>query len=98
MSRCRAWRFADKPGHPFGHEPGTCRKCWKPCFNKVPGDGPICDTCIEMFSTHLDPKVRLALIKLDPPDDVLRLMATDLDSSVATAAEKALAEHLISAA
>lgn len=87
MARCRSWRPVAVPGHPAGHLPGRCRRCWRPCGNPVDGAGNRCDECLWLLAAHRDPRIRLALIDEDPPRDVLDLMATDLDSVVQRAAE-----------
>jgi hypothetical protein len=43
-----------------------------------------------LLAQHRDPRVRLALVDEEPPEDVLDLLVTDLDSVVQRAAAEKL--------
>lgn len=87
MSRCHSWRPVEGSGHPVGHAPGHCRKCWRPCFRRT-GPGRVrCDECEDALANHPDEMVRRCLAADDDAsDDVLELLATDLNPSVQRAA------------
>jgi hypothetical protein len=91
MSRCRSWRPSEAgrlAGHPANHQPGECRKCWRPCFNRVEEGCKRCVECADLLAEHANPGIRLALAsESDLPDRLLRLMATDLDVMVAQTAQ-----------
>lgn len=86
MSRCRSWRSRLDTRHTALHPPGTCRACWRPCFRPVEADQLICEDCLFELAEHRDPNVRLALLNEDPPEEVVQLLATDLDPAVQRAA------------
>lgn len=88
MPACRTWRPVETSVHQPPHTtPGSCTTCWRPCRNQVPVAGERCPECLDALSVVPWPTVRLALAH-DPacPDEVVRLLATDTDLAVASAA------------
>lgn len=91
--RCRSWRPVAVPGHSLGHEPGTCRVCWRPCFASTEGDQIRCSTCLDMLAQHPDATIRRHLAReADLPEDIAELLATDFDAIVQNEAQRRLNE------
>lgn len=90
--RCRAWRPAPRPdGHPAGHEPGSCRVCWHPCFaDRRPGTD-FCPQCWLLLAAHPCERVRAGVAaRKDVLLEVLTELADDLSAPVAFGARDLL--------
>lgn len=88
--RCQ-WRPVMELGSKHNrHLPGECRECWKPCFHKVE-HGKHCPECLSLLAFHPNSVVRSALAnENDLPDDILELLASDLQTSVSVPASQEL--------
>lgn len=82
--RCRAWRPALKPdGHPSGHEPGSCRVCWQPCFAERRTGTDFCAQCWLLLAAHPSGRVRTGLAsRRDVSPDVLEDLVNDMPAPV----------------
>jgi len=92
--RCRAWRPAPRPdGHPVGHEPGSCRACWHPCFEHRREGTDFCSQCWLLLAAHPADRVRGGVAaRRDVPLDVLEDLAGDSSAPVAYGARDRLEE------
>ena len=95
--RCHSWRPGARPHEPR-HEPGRCHRCWRPCWEKVPGDGVTvrCEGCIEaILQLNTARLTRLLLEEAYVPERLSERLVTDLDAGVAlTASERLGLENL----
>lgn len=91
MPRCRLWRYRGGAGGDRMSLPGSDRRAWRPCRERVPSGAHGCDECHRELLACPNPAVRLELARDDrTPDDVLELLTTDGDASVSSAARHRL--------
>lgn len=90
--RCHSWRPGPKPHEPR-HDPGSCHRCWRPCWNKVPRDELTvrCSECVEAILALNTPRLtRLLLEEPYVPERLSERLVTDFDAGVAMAASERL--------
>lgn len=94
MSRCRSWRpVEDRPdGHSSSHLPpglpGGCRKCWRPCRNRVEDGQVRCTECAVMLAQHPNEQIRRMLLAEDDlPLDIIDLLRMDFSAAVSGPAQ-----------
>jgi hypothetical protein len=85
LGRCQSWRRSKKP-HESLHRPGECRRCWRPCRQRI-ADGSDtdvrCSTCVDELVHAPETWVRLALIsEPSPPRSVIAALVGDGDITV----------------
>lgn len=100
--RCHSWRVSDHP-HQVLCQPGTCFRCWRPCWNRLgsrcPNPGgpewldatlgrPRCRECAYLLAHHPLAWVRLALVSEgNPPASAVSILSEDGDFTVALTAQ-----------
>lgn len=93
MPRCKSWTPLEGSTAQGQGKPGGKGRRWAPCRNRV-GEGQWrCEECLRKLLAHPDPMVRAWLAaEVGQSPDVLALLATDLDYTVAGAARRQLVE------
>lgn len=87
MTLCRSWRPVATPDHPAVHHPGSCRRCWRPCYRQAVEGTTRCEECLYALAQHTNVDVRRSLAaEADLPVDAAELLATDFDSLTSAAA------------
>jgi hypothetical protein len=87
FKRCSGWRARRHPASHPDHEPGSCRRCWRPCLASIEPPTRVCAGCLAAASRSPMPSVRLAVAEHpDTGADVLAVLATDVDFAVSDAA------------
>ena len=85
--RCQSWKPGRRSQHQPPHLPGRCRRCWRPCHNRVPPSVRRCDECTSLLLLCPSARVRLALASEAEPDPkVIAALAADPDLMIASTA------------
>lgn len=91
MAKCASWRPLEGATLSGDSAPGGKNRVWVPCRRRVARGVVRCDECLHQLLTHPVARVRRELAaEPGQSPDVLHVLATDGDPSVAQTAQQQL--------